>query len=39
LAGCWLHNNAEVEITFRKWLRIQNPIFQGDEIFKLVPRW
>jgi hypothetical protein len=38
LGGSWLHNNEEVKIAFREWLRIQKPTFHSDRIFQLVPK-
>ena len=30
-------NNEKVEMTVREWLRMQEPNFYDNEIFKLVP--
>jgi hypothetical protein len=32
-----LHNNEEVEIVLREWLRMPEPDIHHDGIFKLVP--
>jgi hypothetical protein len=39
LGGCRFHNNEEVEMVAGEWLRMQEPDFYRDGIFKLVPRW
>jgi hypothetical protein len=39
LGSCRIHNNEEVELAFGNWLRIQEPDFYRDGVFKLVPRW
>jgi hypothetical protein len=33
------HNNEEVEIAFREWLRMQKSYLYRDGILKLVRRW
>jgi hypothetical protein len=39
LAGGRLHEDEEVEMAVGDWLRMQEPDFYSDGIFKLVPRW
>jgi hypothetical protein len=39
LGGRRFHNNEEVEMAVGEWLRMQEPDFYRDGIFKLVPRW
>jgi hypothetical protein len=38
LKGRRFHSNEEVEMAVRKWLRVQQPGFYGDGIFKVVLR-
>jgi hypothetical protein len=38
LGGHQFHNNEKVEIAVGEWLRMQEPDFYRDGIFKLVPR-
>jgi hypothetical protein len=39
LGGRRFHNNEEVEMAVGEWLRMQEPDFYRDGIFKLVPKW
>jgi hypothetical protein len=39
LAGREFHNNEEVEMAVHELLQMQEPGFQYNAIFKLVPRW
>jgi hypothetical protein len=39
LGGRRFHSFEEVEMAVREWLRMQEPDFYPDGIFKLVPRW
>jgi hypothetical protein len=39
LAGRRFHSNEEAEMAVRGLLRMQEPDFYRDGIFKLVPRW
>jgi hypothetical protein len=39
LGGRRFHNNEEVEMAVGERLRMQEPDFYRDGIFKLVPRW
>lgn len=33
------HSNEKLEMAVRELLRIQDPVFYRDRVFKLVPRW
>jgi hypothetical protein len=37
--GRRFHNNEEVEMALRDLLRMQEPYFYRDGIFKVVPKW
>jgi hypothetical protein len=38
--GCRrFHNNEKVKMSIGEWLRMQEPDFYWDGIFKLVPGW
>jgi hypothetical protein len=37
--GRRFHSNEEVQMAVREWLRVQEPDFYSDGVFKLVPRW
>jgi hypothetical protein len=39
VGGLRFHNNEEVEVAARKWLRMQEPDFYREGIFELVPSW
>jgi hypothetical protein len=39
LEGRRFLSSEEVEMAVSEWLRMQEPNFFGDGIFKLMPRW
>jgi hypothetical protein len=39
LEGRRFHNNEEVEMAVREWLRTQKLDFYRDEVFKFLPGW